>query len=127
MFQDEEKQMILVDTSVWIDHFRKKNDNLDALLYRGIVQMHEFIIGELAIGNLKNRKPILDLLESVPKLKKLSHDEFMFFVDKYSLFGRGVGFVDIHLLAATKMANIKIWTLDKNLLKIAEEMNLNYL
>jgi len=118
--------MILVDTSVWIDHFRQKNDNLTSLLYRGTVQIHEFIIGELAIGNLKNRNPILDLLESVPKLKKLSHDEFMFFVDKYSLFGRGVGFVDIHLLAATKMANIKIWTLDKNLLKIAEEMNLNY-
>jgi len=89
--------------------------------------MHEFIIGELAIGNFKNRKPILDLLESVPKLKKLSHDEFMFFVNKYSLYGRGVGFVNIHLLAATKMANVKIWTLDKRLLKIAEEMNLNYL
>jgi len=119
--------MILVDTSVWIDHFRQKNDNLDTLLYRGTVQMHEFIIGELAIGNFKNRKPILDLLESVPKLKKLSHDELMFFVNKYSLYGRGVGFVDIHLLAATKMANVKIWTLDKRLLKIAEEMNLNYL
>ena len=70
--------MIIVDTSVWIDHFRQKNNNLESLLYRGTVQIHEFIIGELAIGNFKNRKPILDLFESAPKLKKITHDEFMF-------------------------------------------------
>ena len=118
--------MILVDSSVWIDHFRNENKLLSLQLLNGAVVMHEFILGELAIGNFKNHKTILSLLDSIPKLSKLTHDEFIFFLEKNSLQGKGVGFVEIHLLGSTKLAGIKIWTLDKRLLKLAANLNLNY-
>jgi len=118
--------MILVDSSVWIDHFRTENRLLSRLLLQGAVVMHEFILGELAIGNFKNRKVILSLLGSIPKLSKLTHDEFLYFLEKNSFYGKGVGFIDIHLLGSTKLAGVKIWTLDKRLRELAESLNLNY-
>ena len=118
--------MILVDSSVWIEHFRTENRLLSGLLMQGAIVLHEFILGELAIGNFKNRKEILSLLDSIPKLSKLTHDEFIYFLEKHSFYGKGVGFVDIHLLGSTKLAGVKIWTLDKRLLQLAESLNLNY-
>ena len=118
--------MILADTSVWIDHFRTENKLLSRLLLQGAIVLHEFILGELAIGNFKNRKEILSLLDSIPKLSKLTHDEFIYFLEQHSFYGKGVGFVDIHLLGSTKLAGVKIWTLDKKLLKLAKSLNLNY-
>lgn len=126
MLEDAENLMILVDSSVWIDHFRNDNKLLSMLLSNGAIVMHEFILGELAIGNFKNRKVILSLLDSIPKLSKLTHDEFIYFLEQNSFYGRGVGFVDIHLLGSTKLAGVKIWTLDKSLLKLTESLNLNY-
>ena len=126
MLEDAENLMILVDSSVWIDHFRNDNKLLSILLSNGAIVMHEFILGELAIVNFKNRKVILSLLDSIPKLSKLTHDEFIYFFEQNSFYGRGVGFVDIHLLGSTKLAGVKIWTLDKRLLKLAESLNLNY-
>ncbi len=118
--------MILIDSSVWIDHFRNENKVLSTLLLQGAVVMHEFIMSELAIGNFKNRKAILSLLDSIPKLSKLTHDEFIYFLEKNSFYGKGVGFIDIHLLGSTKLAGVKIWTLDKRLLKLARSQKLNY-
>jgi predicted nucleic acid-binding protein len=118
--------MILVDSSIWIDHFRKENRVLSSLLLRGAIVMHEFILGELIIGNFKNRKEILSLLDSIPKLSKLTQDEFIYFLEKNLLYGKGVGFIDIHLLGSTKLAGVKIWTLDKKLLKLAESLKLNF-
>ena len=117
--------MILVDTSVWIDHFRNENKLLASLLSNGAVVMHEFILGELAIGNFKNRKPILDLLDSIPKISKLTLSEFLFFVERNSFWGKGVGFVDLHILGATKLEGIKIWTLDKRLNSLASLLDLD--
>ncbi|MCF6270610.1 MAG: type II toxin-antitoxin system VapC family toxin [Melioribacteraceae bacterium] len=118
--------MILIDSSVWIDHFRNENKLLSLLLSNGAVVIHEFILGELAIGNFKNRKTILSLLDSIPKLSKLTHDEFLYFIENNSFFGKGVGFVDIHILGAAKLNGVKIWTLDKRLLELAISLNLNY-
>ena len=118
--------MILIDTSVWIDHFRNENKLLSSLLMQGAVVMHEFILGELAIGNFKNRKAILGLLDSIPKLSKLTHDEFLYFLEKNSFYGKGVGFIDIHLLGSTKLAGVKIWTLDKRLLELANKQKSNF-
>lgn len=126
MLEGVENLMILVDSSVWIDHFRNNNALLSTHLANGAIVMHEFILGELAIGNFKNRKIILSLLDSIPKLSKLTYDEFIYFLEKNSFYGKGVGFVDIHLLGSTKLAGVKIWTLDKRLLKLANSLNLNY-
>ena len=118
--------MILIDTSIWIDHFRNENRLLSTLLMQGAVVMHEFIMGELAIGNFKNRKVVLSLLDSIPKLSKLTHDEFIYFLERNSFYGKGVGFVDIHLLGSSKLAGVKIWTLDRRLLELAIKQNLDY-
>lgn len=126
MLEDAEILMILVDTSVWIDHFRAENRLLSRLLLQGAVVIHEFIIGELAIGNFKNRIEILSLLDSIPKLSKLTHDEFLYFLEQNSFYSKGVGFVDIHLLGSTKLAGVKIWTLDKRLLKLATNQKLYF-
>ena len=91
--------MILVDTSVWIDHFRKSNANLQSLLMKGSVVCHELIIGELVCENFQNRKEIISLLQALPKVPQISFDEYLYFVEKRCLFGRGIGFIDIHLLA----------------------------
>jgi predicted nucleic acid-binding protein len=118
--------MILVDTSVWIDYFRNENKLLNLLLLNGAVVMHEFILGELAIGNFKNRRAILDLLNSIPKVTKITHDELLFFVERNTFFGKGVGFVDLHILGSTKLEGIKIWTLDKRLNNLASSLDLDY-
>ncbi len=118
--------MILIDTSVWIDHFRSENRILTSLLLKGAIIMHEFVMGELAVGNFRNRKSVLNLLDSIPKLSKLTHNEFIYFVENNSFYGKGVGFVDIHLLGSTKLAGVKIWTFDKRLLELAKNKNLDY-
>jgi predicted nucleic acid-binding protein len=118
--------MILVDSSVWIDHFRNHNKILESLLFSGSVIIHEFIFGELAIGNFKNRKLIINLLDSIPKITKLNHSEFIFFINHHSLFGKGIGFVDVHLLGSSKMEGVKIWSLDKKLMKFATDMNIHF-
>ena len=107
--------MILVDTSVWIDHFRKSNENLQSLLMNGEVACHQLVIGELVCGNFKNRKEIIDLLQALPTAPQVDFDEYLYFVEKNGLFGRGIGYVDIHLLASAKISEFKLWTLDKRL------------
>ena len=118
--------MILVDTSVWIDHLLKSTNHLQYLLLEGEVVCHPFIIGELSCGNLKNRQEIIELLQALPPVPQIEFEEYLFFIEKRKLFGRGIGFVDIHLLASAQLGNTKLWTLDKKLKLSAIDLGINY-
>lgn len=117
--------MILVDTSVWIDHFRGEDNGLRECLDRGIVLTHPFVIGELACGNLKNRNYILSMLSNLPTADEASDGEVIKFIEKRSLYGRGIGYIDMHLLASAALtADARLWTMDIRLRGIAELLNL---
>jgi hypothetical protein len=117
--------MILADTSVWIDHLRTGDEDLERLLDSATVLMHPFIVGELACGNLRDRSGVLRLLMHLPQAPVASQDEALFFIDESNLMGRGIGFVDVHLLAATAMARSSgLWTRDKRLGSVAAELDL---
>ena len=117
--------MILADTSVWVDHLRKGNKRLAGFLSEGVVLCHPFIIGELACGNLKNRNKILGMLSSLPSIPVAEHDEVLHFISRNKFQGKGVGWIDAHLLASTFLAKSRIWTLDKSLLKIAQDLKVS--
>jgi predicted nucleic acid-binding protein len=107
--------MILVDTSVWIDHLRKDNDRLRDLLLDEQVFAHPFVIGELACGNLRNREEILGLLAALPQAEPAQHEEVLRLLDAKGLGGKGLGWVDAHLLASAMLSGCTLWTLDKTL------------
>ena len=115
--------MVLVDTSVWVEHLRKGVPNLEALLADGEVVCHPFVIGELACGNLRNRQEILTLLQELPTMPEVAHEELLNFVERHRLMGRGLGLVDVHLLASTQLAGIMLWTLDRSLRQAATGLN----
>jgi len=106
--------MILADTSVWVAHLRDGTIGLDSLLMEGQVITHPFIIGELACGNLKYRSEILTLLNALPMATQAEHEEVMQFIENHSLMGRGLGFIDMHLLVSATLSAVFLWTLDKN-------------
>ena len=119
--------MVLVDTSVWIDHLRNDNQTLSWLLQRNLVVIHPLIIGELACGNLQNRSELLRLWQSLESMPTLTDEETLFFIDKNQLMGKGVGYIDIQLLASIKLSKgVKLWTLDKRLAAIAGQMDLGW-
>ena len=119
--------MILVDTSVWIDHLRTEDTGLIALLSDSQVLVHPLVVGELACGNLRNRKEVLTLLNDLPEATVATHDEVLFFIDRYQLMGRGIGYVDAHLLTATALSEpVRLWTRDKRLMSVAAALNLAY-
>lgn len=118
--------LVLVDTSIWINHLRTGNPKLKTLLNKTKVVCHPFIIGELACGNIKNRKEILSLLETLPASQVVHNEEFHYFLEHNKLMGKGIGFVDVHLLASATLSQIPIWTEDKNLKKVAKHLNLSY-
>ena len=107
--------MVLVDTSVWINHLRKTNKGLVELLQDGLVLIHPFVAGELACGNLKNRREILSLLQSLPMSTQAEHDEVMRFIESHRLMGRGLGYIDVHLIASSYLSNAELWTMDTRL------------
>lgn len=119
--------MILVDTSVWIDHLRSGDRHLADLLDRDVAASHDFVIGEIACGNLKNRQEILSLLAWLPKCESASHEEVLFFIERHSLMGRGIGYVDACLLAAATLSSARLWTRDRRLAVVAEELGCAYL
>ena len=116
--------MILVDTSVWIDHLRTRNDELARALEDGEVLVHSAVIGELACGNLRNRTEILGLLRALPQAREATHDEVIALVERRKLMGRGVGYIDAHLLAAAVLTPwTRLWTHDKRLARLATELS----
>ena len=117
--------MVLVDTSTWIDHLRSGNAKLTALLNDGEVFIHPFIIGELACGNLKNRKEIISLLHALPQIDKADDDEVLFFIEKHKLMGLGVGLIDCHLLASCKLNHSDLLTQDKRLRDAANKLHIS--
>ena len=118
--------MVLVDTSVWINHLRNNEHQLEKLLFNGSVACHPYIIGELACGNIKNRREIISLLQALPQTSLVEFEEYLFFIDQNQLYGKGIGFVDIHLLASAKLTQIPLWTVDKRLRSASAEFNLKF-
>jgi predicted nucleic acid-binding protein len=116
--------MVLVDTSVWIEHFRRTHPGLAGLLAEGIVLTHPFVSGELACGNLKNRAAILSNLSALPAAEVAGHLEVVRLVEDRKLSGRGLGWIDVHLLASALLSNCRLWTLDKKLAQAAAELGL---
>jgi len=117
--------MILADTSIWIDHLRSNNKALGSFLDSERVLIHPFIIGELALGNLRQRKTVLVALSDLPSISMATDAEILHFIDRYELFGRGIGYIDAHLLAAVQFTpGAYLWTSDNKLHEVADELNL---
>ena len=119
--------MVLVDTSVWVSHFRDGNDELASLLNDGRVLCHPLIVGELACGNLKDRAVILSFLQLLPMSIEAEHDEVLSFIENNRLMGKGMGYVDVHLITSAVLTGVSIWTLDKKLAQTADSLYKNYL
>ena len=119
--------MILVDTSVWIDHLRSGDDGLSVLLNNGLVLMHPFVLGELACGNLRQRTDLLSLLKHLSQITVASDEEVLFYIERHELMGRGIGYVDAHLMAAVALGDrALLWTRDKRLQVLATEQGFAY-
>jgi hypothetical protein len=118
--------LILVDTSVWIDHFRSGDTHLSTLLDHAMVQTHDFIIGEIACGNLKNRQQTLYLLSCLPRCTTTSPEETLFFIERHGLMGRGIGYIDAIILASAALVQANLWSRDKRLMALATELGCAY-
>lgn len=118
--------MVLVDTSVWVTHLRDGSIGLEALLNDGQVACHSFIIGELACGNLKNRSEVLSLLHTLPMVTHAEHEEVMLFIENYRFMAKGLGYIDVHLLASALLTQVPLWTLDKSLNAASSILGLEY-
>jgi predicted nucleic acid-binding protein len=115
---------MLVDTSVWVDHLRRGNATLVALLEQTQIWTHAFVVGELACGNLAQRDKLLTALTALPHAPMAGHGEMLAFLESHRLMGRGLGWVDIHLLASARLAKLPFWTLDKRLAAVATALQL---
>lgn len=113
---------VLVDTSVWIAHFRRADRRLAGLLDRGAVATHPFVVGELACGNLRSRTEILRLLAALPTVPAAAHDEALRCLDAWDLAGTGLGWIGVHLLASARLGATGLWTLDKALTAAAARL-----
>jgi predicted nucleic acid-binding protein len=118
--------MVLVDTSVWVSHFRDGNIDLENLLNNGNVLCHPLIVGELACGNLKDRTVILSFLQLLPMSIEAAHDEVLSFIENNRLMGKGMGYVDAQLVASALLTSVPIWTLDNKLAQLADGLHIKY-
>jgi hypothetical protein len=118
--------LILVDTSIWVSHLAKGSAELRDLLERAEVLCHPLVIGELACGNIANRSEILSLLQELPRARVAEHDEVLRFIEARRLSGRGLGFIDAHLLASSVLAGAPLWTADKRLREAASRLGVAY-
>jgi len=118
--------VILVDTSIWIDHLHARISALAELLEAGEVLTHPFVIGELACGTLRDREEVLESLTNLPAIVVATHAEVLRFIDRHRLMGKGIGYIDAHLLAAVRlMDDAELWTRDKRLREIAKRLRLS--
>jgi len=115
---------MLVDTSVWVEHLRRGDPTLSALLDGDEVECHPFIIGELACGSMRRRSEVLSLLRRLPQVPVASHDEVLTFIERHRLMGRGIGWIDAHLLASAALGNTPLWSRDRRLSEVATELHL---
>lgn len=118
--------MVLVDTSVWVSHLREGSNELADLLNDGNVLCHPFIIGELACGNLKDREAILSYLKLLPMSIVAEHEEALSFIENNRLMGKGLGYVDVHLMTSAALTGVSIWTLDKKLAQAADRLHIKH-
>jgi predicted nucleic acid-binding protein len=119
--------MILVDTSVWIDHLRAGDTTLVSLLEAGNVLVHPFVIGELACGNLRRRGEVLALLSELPQAHEASDAEVLFFIERHRMMGSGIGYIDAHLIASVSLTEAaRLWTRDRRLITVAQRLKLTF-
>lgn len=119
--------MILVDTSVWVSHFRRTDAHLSALLEDGRVLTHPMVVGELACGRLTRRAQVLDYLAHLEAAPVATHDEALYFIEEHDLIGRGVGYIDVHLLASVVLADgATLWSADARLAAAARRLAVGY-
>lgn len=117
--------MILVDTSVWIEHLRRREARLVAALNDGLVRIHPCIIGEIALNSLRQRELILGALNAIPPVTVATDGEVYALIEAKRLCGLGIGFADAHLLAALRLTpGVRLWTLDKRLAAVANRLGL---
>ena len=114
--------MILVDTSVWVDHLRRGDAQLVDLLERSAVVIHPFVVGEIACGRLSDRALTLELLQQLPMAIVAESDEVLGYIERHNLHGKGIGYIDVHLLASAAIGGTKLWTRDKRLRAVAREL-----
>jgi len=117
--------VILVDTSIWVEHLRVGSARLRALLRDNQVLCHPFVIGELACGNLQRREVILDLLAALPEARLAEHSEALHLLDSARLYGQGLGWIDLHLLASTLISGCALWTSDRPLQRAAAALQVS--
>ena len=118
--------MILVDTSVWADHWRAANTRLSDLLIDGQILTHPFVIGELACGQFRQRAEVLTLMNNLGQTPPVTHDEALAFIDSHRLMGTGLGWIDVHLLASAALTRTQLWTRDNRLLRAARRLGIGY-
>jgi predicted nucleic acid-binding protein len=118
--------MVLVDTSVWVSHLRYGGVELEALLDDARVACHPFVVGELACGNLANRAEILALLQALPMSAHVEHEEVLRFIEGHRLMGKGLGYIDVHLLASARLTGVLLWTRDKRLHGASRALGVSY-
>jgi hypothetical protein len=119
--------LILVDTTVWVDHLRRSDPGLVDLLERSAVVMHPFVVGEIACGSLRDRRSILELLQDLPTAVVAHDDEVLQFIERQTLHGKGIGYVDVHLLASVALTEgTRLWTRDLRLRRVAAALGCAY-
>ncbi len=119
--------MILVDTSVWVDHWRSPDPHLVELLRNEQVLIHPMVIGELACGHITRRTDTMRVLNRLPTAPIASHSDAIYLIEQHQIMGRGIGFIDVHLLVSTALSvATELWTVDRRLLNVAIELGLAY-
>lgn len=116
----------LVDTSVWVDHFRNDSPTLGHLLDQDLVVCHPLVIGELACGTMKCRAEVLGSLTALPTAPTIEYEELLTFINTHKLFGEGLGWIDVHLLASSVLEGVTLWTLDQSLRHAAKKLRCNF-
>ena len=113
--------MILVDTSVWVEHLRHGLARLAKLLQEGEVLIHPWVVGELACGHLRNRREVLEMLQGLPAGVVAGDAEVLLLIERHQLMGKGIGYIDAHLLASARLSHCRLWTQDRRLAALAQE------
>lgn len=119
--------MVLVDTSVWIDHLRSNEPEMASLHDGRQIFVHPMVIGELACGNLPNRYDVLEHLEGLPQITVATDEEVLFFIEHHRLMGTGIGYIDAHLLTSIVLhRRTQLWTRDRRVMAVADELDIRF-